>query len=322
MKTCPDCGDAVAETRRHCDCGYLFPPSEEEVQPKPPRPAVSAPDRTLKRDRILFAIVTVYVVMIFVRRLFPTDEIPRPSHAMFWGAIDLALAIGVIGLGLRVLKSVPRGVHGRGKWLLLFVAGIVSLLGILAIHATGGQRVEWEPRPQTSTSALPADVNAKMMRIEELLASYQKADADMAATRWARTSAEKGARELRTLRREDLQEYLARQRAVLDSSERMLQFLSEPGLATDFNRIWVYAESRGLTGGRERPDINPAPWRLVRQLYASSYALNKTVEQNWEEWRLIESPPPEAELKPWQKELRRLAAEATEAQKQLAQLPD
>ena len=104
---------------------------------------------------------------------------------MFWAAIDLALAIGVIGLGVRVLKSVPRGAPGRGKWLLLFVAGIVSVLGILAIHATGGQRVEWGPRTQTSTPALPADVNAKMVRIEELLASYHKADADMAATRWA-----------------------------------------------------------------------------------------------------------------------------------------
>ena len=213
--------------------------------------------RTLKRDRILFAIVTIYVAIVFVRRLFPTDEIPRPSHAMYWAAIDLALAIGLIGLGLRVLKSVPRGAHGRGKWLFLFVAGLASLLGILAIHATGGQRVEWRTRTQASTPALPADLKAMVSRTEELVVSYQKADAEMTDTRWARTSAEKGARHLRTLSREDLREYLNRQRAVLDSTERMVQYLSEPRVVTEFNRVWTYAESQGLTGGRARPTSTP-----------------------------------------------------------------
>ncbi len=281
------------------------------------------PDKTVKRDRILFAIVALYLAFTFIRRLFPTDEWSSRAETVLRIAIDLALAIGLIGLGRRVLKAAPRGTRGRGKWLFVFAAGLVSLLGILVIQMNGGQQVEWQPRHKAaSVPALPADLKDMVTRIEGLIAAYQKADAEIAATRWARTSAEKGVRELRTLPREDLREYVAKQRALLSSIDAMLEFLTEPRLVNDYARTWSYAESQGLTAGRERPDINPTPWRLVRQLYGSLYELHKLVEENWEEWRLLQSPAPEAELKPWQRETKRLASEAQDAQQQLVAYPD
>ena len=237
--------------------------------------------------------------------------------------IDLAIAVGLIGLGRRVLKAVPRGTDGRGKWLFVSAVGIVSLLGILVIQMNGGQRVEWQPRAQANHApALPADLKDMVSRVEALVASYQKADAEITETRWARTAAKREPRQLRLLDREDLREYLVKQRAVLDAIDKMLQFLAEPRLVNDFKRVWTYAESQGLTAGRERPDINPAPWHLLREVYGSVYEMNKLVDENWEEWRSREAATPEAEQKPWQRETKRLAAKAAAAQKQLAEMPD
>lgn len=323
MKRCSTCGTDVPEEVLHCECGYIFPRFEGSVKSKPARQAVAVPDRTLKRDRVLFTIATLYLVITFVRRLFPTAEAPSPSETTLRVVIELALAIGLIGLGNRILKAVPRGTHGRGKWLFLFVAGLISLFGIFAIHITGGQRVEWEPRTQVSTPALPADLKAMVSRIEGLVASYQKADTEVDATRWARTSAESGdPKQLAKLPRQELREYLAKQRALLDAIDRMLQFFAEPRVVADFNRIWSYAESQGLTGGRKRPDVDPRPWQLLRQIYGPALQLNTIIEENWEEWRLTKSPIPEAERKPWHKEVARLTAEVASARKELTQLLD
>ena len=160
-------------------------------------------------------------------------------------------------------------------------------------------------------------------RIEELVASYQKADAELQATAWSRTSAETGdPKQLAKLPRQDLREYLAKERALLDAIDRMLEFFAEPRVAADFNRIWSYAESQGLTGGRQRPDVDPRPWRLMRQFYGPALKLNTIIEENWEEWHLIKSAIPEAERKPWHKEVVRLSAEVKSARKELTQVLD
>jgi len=286
-------------------------------------PATPIPDKTVKRDRVLFAIVALYLAFTFLRRLFPTDEWSSRSETMLRIAIDLALAIGLIGLGRRVLKALPRGTRGRGQWLFLFVAGLVSLLGILVIHMNGGQRLAMHPRfKAASVPALPADLNGMVSRVESLIAAYQKAEAEITGTRWARTSARSGVRELRALPREDLREYLAKQRAMLSAIDGMLEYLAKPGLADDFARTWSYAESQGLTAGRERPRTDPTLWRLLRRVWGPLYESHKIVEENWEEWRSIQSPTPEAQLKPWQRETKRLASEGQAAQKELAAHPD
>jgi hypothetical protein len=324
MKRCPICEADVPEEVIHCECGYIFAYFEKRATKSTPvREVLTAvPDRTLKRDRVLFAIVAIYLTITFIRRLFPTTEFPRKSEIILRVVIELALAVGLIGLGRRILKAIPRGTPGRGKWLFLFVAGLVSLFGIFAIQLTGGQRVEWQPRSKVTAPALPADLKAMVSRIEGLVESYQKADAELRATRWAQTSATGDPKQLAKLPREDLREYLVKERALLNAIDRMREYLAEPRLADDFNRIWSYAESQGLTAGRERPDFDPRPWRLLREIYGPASELNTIVEENWEEWRLLKSPVPEAERKPWQKEIVRLSAQVESARKELKQLLD
>ena len=99
MKRCPTCGADVPEEVLHCECGHIFPRFEGSVKSTPAWPAVAVPDRTLKRDRVLFTIAALYLVITFVRRLFPTAEAPSSSETILRVVIELALAIGLIGLG-------------------------------------------------------------------------------------------------------------------------------------------------------------------------------------------------------------------------------
>ena len=313
MKKCPNCGAVVPEAAFYCECGSNFYVHESS---KPAPQSGNIPARTLKWDRVLFVIVALYLVITFVRRLFPIAEMPRRSETVLKILIELALAIGLIGLGTRILKAIPRKAHGRGKWLLLLVVGLISLLGIFAIHVTGGQRVEQAPRSRgvladPSVQALGAEIEKMASRMKALVALLEKAQADLDKTRWQRT-AETAPDQLRNLSREDLREYVAKQRALLDSIDRILQYLTESGFEAKFDRLFNLAKSQGLTAGRKRPDTRS--WRILRQRRAANDELSKILEEHWEEWRLIESPQPEAELKPWQKEMNRLGREVSSEQ--------
>ena len=278
-----------------------------------------------KRDCILLVIIVLYLVFTFVRRLFPAAEMARPTQSALIIVIELVLGVGLIGLGVRILKGIPQGVSGRGMWAFLLTAGLVSFFGIFGIHLTGGQRVKslQSTRPgsvltDASIEALGAEMETMSSRMRELVASVEKAQVEVDDTRWDRTQ-RATPNQLRNLAREDLREHLAKQRAFLDSIDRVLQYLAESGFQEKSDRLFSYAESQRLTAGRQRPDSRS--WRILRQLHGANHDMEKIVEEHWEEWRLLESPPPEAELKPWQKEVRRLASEATSAQKQLSELP-
>jgi hypothetical protein len=41
---------------------------------------------------------------------------------------ELGMTVGLVGLGIRILKS-PPALGGRGKWVVLFGAGIIAALG-------------------------------------------------------------------------------------------------------------------------------------------------------------------------------------------------
>lgn len=67
--------------------------------------------------------------------------------------LDVGMAVGLVGLGTKILKATPQGTPGRSGWILLFGAGSISVVGIFVIHVTGGQRVEWGPRTTPLRSA-------------------------------------------------------------------------------------------------------------------------------------------------------------------------
>lgn len=106
-----------------------------------------------KIDRIVFAVVGVFLVITFVGRLFPVDEKPGRTVRVLTIVFDVGMAVGLVGLGTKLLRETPRGTPGRGAWLFLFGAGLISSLGIFVIHLTGGQRVEWAPRKTPLRSA-------------------------------------------------------------------------------------------------------------------------------------------------------------------------
>ena len=106
-----------------------------------------------KVDRIVFFFVGIFLVITFVRRLFPVDEMPGRGVMVLEILCDVGMAVGLIGLGTKILRVTPPGTPGRGGWLLLFGAGTISALGIFVIHLTGGQRVEWAPRTTPLRSA-------------------------------------------------------------------------------------------------------------------------------------------------------------------------
>ena len=103
-----------------------------------------------KRDRILLVITSIYLVLTFLRRLAPVDEMPSSALATLSLIFDLAMAFGVIGLGAQVLKATPPGRGQRAKWVAVITVGIVAAVGVLAIRISGGQRVELPPHPRAS----------------------------------------------------------------------------------------------------------------------------------------------------------------------------
>ena len=161
-------------------------------------------------------------------------------------------------------------------------------------------------------------------QFEALIASYGKAKFEMEETQWVRVGSV-SASVLQKLRRQDLQEYLAKQRVLLETIDRNLKFVEEPGVKTNLDRLFKSAESRELTAANwKRPDVDPPSWRLRRQMFGSFYQAYKIMDENWEEWRVTSSPKPEAKLKPWEKEINRLFDAGEAAQKQLeeVQKPD
>jgi hypothetical protein len=280
---------------------------------------VDKPRRTQNWQRVLFVIVGLGLIITFVRRLFPIEEIPRRPVIGLTIVIDLALAIALVGLGSRILKATPKGTTGRGGWLALFLAGLISSVGIFVIHLSGGQRLEVHSRSQSKSEDLPADLKDMALKMEDLNADFKKAQAEEQNTRWFRVSNESAEEIKRILNRQDWQEYIAKQRTVIETIDRMLEFLSKPNLAADLNRVYNFAQSRGLTGGRMRPNIDLQSWRLFRQRYVAEYNYNKILEEHWDEWHSPQDSQ-NAEPQPWRKEVDRLINEAREADKQLKEL--
>ena len=275
------------------------------------------------RDRILFVLVVLSLVFTCVGRLFPASEMARPTQSALMIVIELALGVGLVGLGIRILKGIPRGVAGRGIWIFLFGAGLVCFLAIFGIHLIGGQRVK-SPQSRSvlvdpSMKALAAEIEIMNVRLNELKALVEKAAADLDNTRWERTG-QATPNQLRNLGLEDLREYRSKQRALLDSIDRVLQYATESDFDGKSERLFRQAESQGLTLDRKRPDLRS--WRVLRRERGASYELTRIVEEHWEEWRSLESFPPEADLNPWQKEMKRLTSEETSAANQLHQLSD
>ena len=203
------------------------------------------------------------------------------------------------------------------------VRGICSL-AMFFLHE--GVALAQSPTPSVSVAAqrneaaVPSAEFEKMAaRFEALIEGYNIAKMQLDQTQWGIIES-KAPGVLGKLPRENLTEYLAKQRVLLDSIDQNIAFQGEPGVEDNLDPLFRRAESNRLTQGWKRADIGLHAWRLRRQLFGSLHEVNKLIDKNWEEFRLIESPTPESKRKPWQKEIHRLLDVARPANDELVEM--
>jgi len=190
-------------------------------------------------------------------------------------------------------------------------AGLLLALGIFATPLRGAE--------QPSSDTPPAQFQQMASRFEELTASYSEAKNEMEETQWVKVGSVSEAA-LKKLRRDDLREYLTKNRAVLDAIDRTLKFLEEPGVEANLDRLFQHAKARDLTGNWKLADIGPSSWRLRQKMFGPVSRAYQILDEHWEEWRLTEWPSSATNFKPWQKEMDRLFDESKVADKQLVQM--
>ncbi len=254
---------------------------------------------------------SLYLFGTFVRRLFPINEMPSSGLNSLSIILELAMAFAVVGLGVRVLKSIPPQSSARGGWVALMVAGMIGALGIFGIRLSGGPRVELPPRPvqvETKAATLPPDLEKLATRAGAVTTTYQKAETAAVNSRWANTEP----REYRTLPRSALTEQIGLERDLVEATDRVIELLEEPGFETEMTRL----ASLARTQGRRVPelDLKPDGWRLLRRIYAGSRRMLILVDENWDEWRA--TPTITEDGKPWQKEILALVKEIEIADKE------
>ena len=264
-----------------------------------------------KLERILLVFTSLYLAGTFVRRLYPISESPGPTEKWLSLVFELTLALSVVFLGVRVLRTVPQQAAGRLGWIALMVAGIIGAVGIFGIRLSGGPRVELPPRPGQSAaraSMFPPELEKLGVRMGEVMTAYQKAETAAQDSRWAKTDPG----EYRKLPREALKEYIARLRELVDATDRAIEMLAQPGFEADVARMLSIAEARGERV--PKGDLKPDALRLLRRIYAGSHQVHLIVDANWEEW--LANPTPGSDLKPWQKEMQALVSDIQIADKE------
>ncbi len=253
------------------------------------------------RDRGLFGAAAICLVLTFVWRLLPADELPSPTLNILSILIELGLVIGFVGLAPSVLRSLPAG-SARGGWIFLLIVGIAAALGIISIRVSGGPRVELPPR--TSIDSTGAQEMPK--RLRSFISTAGTIGDRLMASRWMQALATRDPARVRTLTRRDLEDARAIYRDLLDSIEQILKVFAE-------------AESKRIdvSGTSTVPGANrPGTWRVAREGYSAAYDYMGVIDQHWDEWRANPFPDDETDLKPWQREVQRLGGVAAARSKE------
>lgn len=251
-----------------------------------------------KRDGTLFVTAAVFLVLKFIWRLMPVDELPSTELNLLTIGLELALVVGLIGLAPRVLRSVPEG-SGRSGWIFLLVAGVAAALGIFGLRLAGGPIVELPPR---SPSESP-EADGLRKQLHGLISSANKAVAKIQPNRWVQAVVKRDAAEVRKLTRQDFQEVRNGQRELRDYIERILD-------------VFAQAESKGISLPTERSVGGATKVETWRAALEASKAGNEEfglIEQHWDEWVADPFPAADSDLKPWRREVNRLADVAAAA---------
>ena len=258
------------------------------------------------RDRGMFCVAAICLVLTFVLRLLPSDESPRPTLHTLQIVLELCLVIGFVGLAPRVLRSLPQG-SSRGGWIFLVVVGIVAALGLIGLRVFGGPRLELSPRTSIDSSEAAQDTPKRLLGF---ISTVETISERLVASRWMQALATRDPARVRTLTRRDLEDARAIYRDLLDSIDQTLKVFAE-------------AESKRIdvSGASNMPGANrPETWRVAREGYSAAYDYMGVIDQHWDEWLANPFPDDETDLKAWQVDMLRLAGVTATRAKQFKAL--
>ena len=257
-----------------------------------------------KRDRTIFVGAVILLVYNFIRALMPVHELPSASLNVLSITLELAMFIGVVGMGPRILRSVPEG-GSRGGWIFLLVVGVVAGLGIFGIRISGGPWVELSPRTsRTADSGLHHQLHEQLVALEGLSQKF-------AETHWIQTFATQDTAKIQTLTRDNLQEARAICGEMREHADRIL-------------KVFADATAQGVAHSTLSDEPSAArleTWQATRESYVATYDYLGLIEKHWDEWLADPFPTATSDSKPWQVEIRRLMdVAATSARQAHAQL--
>ena len=285
----------------------------------------SETDRRIKRERVLFVIIALVLIFNFVRRLYPVAEQSGSAENIITFLADLGMAVGLIGLGVRILKAIPREGEGRGKWVALLVAGSMAVAGIFVIHANGGPRVELPPRAVNSSALVSATIPNKavptpairngpqsdsvansadplrlliVFELKRLIETSNKRFEEIADSRWAQIIQTTDVEKRRTLTHDDFREFCRRQHRYFETIDEGASKFAE-------------AKTKGISFPEfdDDPRSSPESLRLLRAYRDASIRYYAVLEANWDEYWPKGINTSEGQPKPWQKEATQLDAE-------------
>ena len=301
---CPNCKLINPPDATQCDCGYNFVTGEFPVS------AIRATEPTPKpnpgtRERVIFVLSAIVLIVKFFSALTPLSESPSPASNALSIAMELLAVIGLIGLGVLILRSQT---SGRGKWVLVLVVGIVAALGILFIRLSGGPRMVLPWRSSDSSTHL----EGLPKRMSELIDLHAQLGQSLLATRYAQEI--KKAPAQRSLARRDVRDARQAVGQLRDCVGQILKLLAQAKL-DGINLSSAFASN-------EQVLIRPEVWRAQQQEYTITYEELGVVDQNWDDWVGKPFPENESELKPWQRQVNQMDAEVTAAKQQVQALID
>jgi hypothetical protein len=291
-----------------------------------------------KRERITFVAVAILLVIRFVGRLMPADEIPSTAVKTLAFVLDLMLVISLVGLAPAVMRSLPETAV-RPVWIFLAVVGLGAGIGIFGIRLLGGPRLQLAPRQTTMSNPTPTpgmtdlelkqmqDLYASMKEMEQLSKDMQKVAPPTSWSSPAPAATSSSASDMNTLA---LQTHLLPAIADYTQARDRLQqtrWVKSPD-ANSYHPQKITATDLHDAGEKMRPfiasvdkiiaDLNastvavPAAekefWRAKREVTVLFQELTKLLEVHWNEWHVSGIEPRTGEAKPWQKEALRLQA--------------
>ncbi|MFL6590934.1 MAG: hypothetical protein ACJ8M4_12270 [Chthoniobacterales bacterium] len=257
-----------------------------------------------KRDRIIFVGAAILLVIRFVGLLGPTDEVPSSALRTLSLLMDIGLVIGVVGVGLRILGSLPKDASKAG-WVFLLVVGAVAGIGIFGIRLSGGQRFELPSR--TSQSSTRREGLPK--QLHELFLSMGRRTEKFGSSRWGQALLSKDPAKIRTLTRADLREAREVSGELHENIQQILKIFAE-------------AESKKIdlsTSSTEPPATRVETWRAAEEGINGTQELLGLIDSHWDEW-LADPFATGSDVKPWQAEIMRLSNAVAQSHKKFQAL--